>query len=59
MCGIFGFSYTGKVDYNRYSEFESDINLFTHLSEIRGSDTFGLSLSSQTIIIFIKLTPVP
>ena len=48
MCGIFGFSYTNKIDQNKFSNIEGDIRLFTHLSKIRGSDTFGVSLSSES-----------
>ena len=45
MCGIFGFSYN-IAKSNKFSEVSSDIKLFTQLSRIRGSDTFGISLSS-------------
>ena len=59
MCGIFGFSYTNKIDQNKFSNIESDIRLFTHLSKIRGSDTFGVSLSSESKNYVFKINTDP
>ena len=59
MCGIFGFSYIDKKDSNDFSKIESDIELFTKLNKIRGSDTFGVSFCSKGENFVYKVNTEP
>ena len=59
MCGIFGFSYQGNIEANKFSTIEDDIKLFTQLSKIRGSDTFGVSASSEKKNFIYKVNTDP
>jgi len=59
MCGIFGFSYQGNIEANKFSAIEDDIKLFTQLSKIRGSDTFGVSASSEKKNFIYKVNTDP
>ena len=59
MCGIFGFSYFNQENSNDLSKVENDINLFTKLNKIRGSDTFGLSISSKKENFIYKINTDP
>ena len=46
MCGIFlVFHILIKKKLINYSDVKKDIGLFTKLNKIRGSDTFGVSIS--------------
>ena len=58
MCGIFGFSYTGEVE-NKVEIINQDIKLFTELNRIRGSDTFGISISSGKNNFIYKINTEP
>ena len=46
MCGIFGVSSKLSLQ-NNLDKIKHDINLFTQNSEIRGSDTFGISIKTN------------
>jgi glutamine---fructose-6-phosphate transaminase (isomerizing) len=46
MCGIFGINLKEKLKNNQFNNLKKDINFFSNLSQIRGSDTFGILLSS-------------
>ncbi|MAJ50027.1 MAG: hypothetical protein CMB82_00210 [Flammeovirgaceae bacterium] len=59
MCGIFGFSYLSNNETNKFSIIENDIKLFTQLSKIRGSDTFGISASSEKKNFVYKVNADP
>ena len=59
MCGIFGFSYVDGKDLGDFSKIENDIKLFTNLSKIRGSDTFGISLCSHDKNFVYKVNTDP
>ena len=59
MCGIFGFSYIDKKKLINYSDVKKDIGLFTKLNKIRGSDTFGVSISSDKENFIYKVNTDP
>ena len=59
MCGIFGFSYKQSSKINNFSFIENDIKLFTQLSRIRGSDTFGISASNYNKNFVYKINSDP
>ena len=50
MCGIFGINLKEKLKNNQFNNLKKDIDFFSNLSQIRGSDTFGILLSSQPAV---------
>jgi len=46
MCGIFGINLKEQLKNNQFNDLKKDIEFFSNLSQIRGSDTFGVLLSS-------------
>ena len=59
MCGIFGFSYDNEKNTNYSPDFQEDISIFTNLSKIRGSDTFGLLISNINDNYIYKINTEP
>jgi glutamine---fructose-6-phosphate transaminase (isomerizing) len=59
MCGIFGFSYQDNNEERQISYLENDIKLFTKINRIRGSDTFGASVSNEKESFIYKINTDP
>jgi len=59
MCGIFGFSYNQSDKIKNISLINNDIKLFAQLSRIRGSDSFGVSISNSTKDFIYKINTDP
>ena len=58
MCGIFGIS--SNIDpVKDYDNIFSDIEKFVTLSELRGSDTFGISFKLKKNSILYKISEKP
>ena len=58
MCGIFGVSSKLSLQ-NNLDKIKHDINLFTQNSEIRGSDTFGISIKTNNQNCIYKTNEKP
>ena len=58
MCGIFGIS-TNIDPVKDYENIFSDIEKFVKLSELRGSDTFGISFKLKKNSILYKISEKP
>ena len=59
MCGIFGFSYNQSDKIKNISLINNDIKLFAKLSRIRGSYSFGVSISNSTKDFIYKINTDP
>ena len=60
MCGIFGFHQ--NLDLSLKSNFDqltNDLKLFSKLSKLRGSDTYGLAFKMNKKNIIYKLNENP
>jgi glucosamine--fructose-6-phosphate aminotransferase (isomerizing) len=58
MCGLFGIQYLYKKNIS-LKNIEKDVQLLTKLSRIRGTDTFGISISSEDKESIFKINEDP